>query len=63
VRQRLGGKVAIDQAGAAGLEPQLVDDRAADRPGGAILAIDAGVDVQDGYYCLLGMDSLPRHPK
>ena len=49
--------------GAAAFDRQLVDDGAADCPARAVLAIDAGVDVQDGHYCLLGMDLLPRHPK
>ena len=63
VRQRVGGEVAIDDllAPLGGLE--LLEIDCAERPAGAVLAIDAAVDMQDGHYCLLGMDLLPRHPK
>jgi hypothetical protein len=35
----------------------------ADGTARAVLTVDAAVDMQDGHYCLLGMDLLPRHSK
>ena len=63
VRNRVGSEVAIDHllAPLGGL--QLFDDGTADGATRAVLAVDAAVDMQDGHYCLLGMDLLPRHPK
>ena len=49
--------------GLVSLRAHLVENRAADGAAGAVLTGDAAVDVQDGHYCLLGMDLLPRHPK
>src|SRR4051794_29404237 len=63
VRERVRGKVAIDDLLAPVGPLHLLDDRAGDGAAGAVVAIDAGVDMQDGHYCLLSMDLLPRHSK
>ena len=61
--ERLGGEVAADDPRLGLLPGQPVDDRASQLAADARLAGDAAVDMQDGHYCLLSIDLLPRQLK
>jgi hypothetical protein len=63
VRQRVGGEIAIDDLFSPLGSLEQFGHGVGDRAAGTVVAIDTGVDMQDGHYCLLGMDLLPRHPK
>ena len=63
VGKRFRCEVAVGQLRTPPGRYDLVDDGLRDGAAGAVVAVDAGVDMQDGHSCLLSMDLLPRHVK